>query len=149
MERLKSWIPALSWLPGGIIAEEVLRAGSVSGMMTPTSLVELTAVAPCGLPLALACKRLARPGYPGPALVAWVLLGAASVAGLFGPLPVGIQAVLASLPAWVAAWRVERRPRRHGLALPREWRGRSPGRFLLRELNDLETPRRSRFRQTP
>ncbi len=149
MERLKSWIPALSWLPAGIMAEEVLRAGFVSGMMAPASLVELTLVAPCGLPLALACKRLARSGYPGPALVAWAALGAAALAGFFGPLPAGVQAVLVSLPVWLAAWRVERRSRRPGLALPREWRGRSPGRFLLRELNDLETPRRKRFRQTP
>ncbi len=124
MERLNIWLPALSWLPGGIIADEVLRTGSTAGMMTPSVLVELTAVAPCGIPLALACKRLARSGYPGPALLAWVSLGVVSVAGFFGPLPAGVQAVLVSLPVWLAAWRVERRPRRPGLALPREWRGR-------------------------
>ncbi len=124
MASLKFWIPALSWLPGGIMAEEVLRVGSVSGMMAPASLVELVAVAPCGMPLALACKRLARSGYPGPALVAWAALGGAAVAGFSGTLPTGDQSLLLSLPAWVAAWRVERRPRRPGLALPREWRGR-------------------------
>ncbi len=150
MASLRYWLPALLWLPGGIIAEEVLRAGSVSGMMAPASLVELAAVAPCGLPLALACRRLARSGYPGPALVAWLALGGAAVAGFFGPLPSSVQALLVSLPVWVAAWRVERRPRGPGLALPREWRGRSPGRFLLRALSESETPpRRSRFRQTP
>ncbi len=65
MERLKLWLPALLWLPGGIIAEEVLRAGSVYGMMTPLAVLELSAVAPCGLPLALACRRLARSGGVG------------------------------------------------------------------------------------
>ena len=149
MERLKLWLPALLWLPAGIMAEEVLRAGSMEGVNTPLAVLELLPAAPCGIPLALACKRLALSGYPGPALLAWVSLGAVSVAGFFGPLPVGVQAILVSLPVWLAAWRIERRPRRPGLALPREWRGRSPGRFLLRAVNDLEAPRRKRFRQTP
>ena len=111
MASLGFWLPALLWLPAGIIAEEVLRTGSAYGMRTPLVLVELSAVAPFAIPLALACRRLARSGYPGPSLMAWVLLGAA-VAGFFGPLPAGVQALLASLPVWVAAWRIERRPRR-------------------------------------
>ena len=113
--RFRFWLPALLWLPGGIIADEVLRTGSAEQVMTPSSLMELPAVAPFGLPLALACRRLGRLGYPGPALVAWLALGAASVAGLLVPLPVGVRAVLVCLPVWLAAWRLARLPRGPGI----------------------------------
>ncbi|MCY4382610.1 MAG: hypothetical protein OXE44_05605 [Nitrospinae bacterium] len=116
IERLKFWMPALLWLPAGMTAVEVLRTGSAYGMRTPSSLVELPAAAPFGLPLALVCRRLGRLGYPGPALVAWVALGAAAVANLLVPLPVGVQAILASLPVWVAVWRLTPRPRGPGFA---------------------------------
>ena len=119
------------WLPAGIIAEEILRTGSAQGMTAPSALVELLPAAPCGLPLALACRTLDRLGYPGPALLAWVSLGLAAAAGLFIPLPAGVRAILASLPVWVAAWRLARRPCRLEFApLPRcpGWR-RSRGRF--------------------
>ncbi len=109
-------MPALLWLPAGMIAGEVLRAGSAYGMRTQFALVELLLAVPFGIPLALACRRLTRSGYPGPALVAWLALGAASVADLPGTLPVGVQAVLACLPVWVAAWRLTPRPRRPGFA---------------------------------
>ncbi len=109
-------MPALLWLPAGMIAAEVLHAGSAYGMRTPFALVELLLAVPFGIPLALACRRLTRSGYSGPALVAWLALGAASVADLPGTLPVGVQAVLASLPVWVAAWRLTPRPRRPGFA---------------------------------
>ena len=115
-ERLKFWMPALLWLPAGMIAGEVLRAGSAYGVKTPLALVELLLAVPFGVPLALACRRLTRSGYPGPALVAWLALGAASVADLPGTLPVGVRAVLASLPVWLAVWRLGRRPRRPGFA---------------------------------
>ena len=114
--RLKFWIPALLWLPAGTLAGEVLRTGSAEHVMTPSSLMELPAVAPFGLPLALACRSLDRSGYPGPALVAWVALGAAAVAGLLGLFGIGVQSILVSLPVWVAAWRLARRPR--GLSRP-------------------------------
>ena len=68
--RFRFWLPALLWLPGGIVADEVLRTGSVEHVMRSSSLVALSAAAPFGLPLALACQRLGRLGYPGPALVA-------------------------------------------------------------------------------
>ena len=129
MERLKLWLPALLWLPAGIIAEEVLRTGSMEGANTLLAVLELLPAAPCGIPLALACRRLARSGYPGPSLVAWLLLGAASVAGFLGPLPVGVQALLVSFPVWMAVWRLERRPRGPGFAPSsrRPGRGRSQG----------------------
>ncbi len=108
--RFRFWLPALLWLPAGIVADEVLRAGSAEQVMTPSSLMELPAVAPFGLPLALACRRLGRLGYPGPALVAWVTLGAAAVAGLLTPLSAGVQALLVSIPVWVVVWRIAWRP---------------------------------------
>ena len=84
-------MPALLWLPAGMLAVEVLRTGSAEQVVTPSSLMELPAAVPFGLPLALACRRLGRLGYPGPALLAWVSLGAVSVAGFFVPLPLGVQ----------------------------------------------------------
>ena len=109
-------MPALLWLPAGILAVEILRTGSVEQVVTPSSLMELPAAVPFGLPLALACRRLGRLGYPGPALLAWVSLGAVSVAGFFVPLPLGVQAILVSLPVWLTAWRLGRRPRGPGFA---------------------------------
>ena len=109
--RLVFRMAALLWLPTGILAGEVLRTGSAEGAISPSSLVELVPAAPYGLPLALACRSLDRLGYPGPALVAWLALGAAAVAGLLGPFGIGVQAILACLPVWLAAWRLARRPR--------------------------------------
>ena len=126
--RFRFWLPALLWLPGGIVAGEVLRTGSAEHVMRSSSLVALSAAAPFGLPLALACRRLGRLGYPGPALVAWVALGAAAVADLPDTLPVGVQAVLVSLPVWLAAWRLAPRPRRLEFAPS----SRRPGSRMLR-----------------
>lgn len=153
MGSLRFWIPALLWLPAGIIAGEVLRTGSAQGMMTPSPLVELTLVAPCGLPLALACRRLGRSGHSGPTLVAWSVLGAAAVASLLGTLPAGAQALLASLPVWVVAWRLARRPPRLEHAPSFVWRERGrfprPGGLLLLALSSPEAlPRRNRFGRT-
>ena len=89
--------------------------------MTPSPLVELTLVAPCGLLLALTRRRL---GYPSPALTAWVVLGAAAVAGLLGPFDIGVQAILASIPVWVVAWRLARRPPAWN-SLPRSYGSRA------------------------
>ena len=99
-----------------MLAVEVLRMGSVEHVMRYSSLVALSAAAPFGVPLALACRRLTRSGYPGPALVAWVALGAAAVAGLLVPLPAGVRAILVSLPVWLAVWRLTPRPRGPGFA---------------------------------
>lgn len=149
MERLWFWIPALLWLPAGIIIEEVLHTGSAQGMMTLPA-AELLLATPLGLPLALASRRFARSGYPGPALVAWAALGVAVSAGSFGGFPGGVQAVLASLPVWVVVWRLERRPSRPEFAPAFEWRehGGLPARFMLRALSGPEAPRRNRLRRT-
>lgn len=150
MERLWFRIPALLWLPAGIVTEEVLRTGSAQGMMTLPAAPELLSAAACGVPLALACRRLSRSGYPGPALVAWLLLGAAAMVSFAGALPAGVQAVLASLPVWVVAWRLERRPSRLEFAPSFGWRGRGglPAWFMLRALSGPEAPRRNRLRRT-
>ena len=105
-------MPALLWLPAGVVADEVLRTGSAEWVTAPLAALELLLAAPCGLPLALACRRLYRSGYPGAALLAWLALGAASAAGLLGQVAIGVQALLAGLPVWVAAWRLTRPPRR-------------------------------------
>ncbi len=112
MKRLGFWILAILWLPAGIIVCEIVRTGSLEEMLMPFPLVELFFVAPCGLPLALACLRLGRSDFRGVAFIAWVVLGAAVSAGLFGPLPIGIQALAAYLPVWWIVRRIERPPRR-------------------------------------
>ena len=70
-------------------------------------------VAPCGLPLAVGCRRLWRLGYRRTAWTAGVGLGAVTVAGslvagILGPIAIAVYAVLISLPAWIAGWWLRR-----------------------------------------
>ena len=112
VERLKFWIPALLWLPGGNVAVEALRTGPAAWVTAPLPVVELLLPAPCGVPLAL---------------------GVASAAGLLGQVAVGFQAILVCLPAWVVAWWLTRppcRPRYDPWRLgPERKRSRGPFRF--------------------
>ena len=112
--RALFWGVALLWLPAGVVLSAAIRFGSfvvASGMwptMSLTAFAPLFVAAPCGLPLALACRRLGRLEYRRTAWVAGVALGAATVAasplaGLFGLLGIAVVAVLLSLPLWVAA----------------------------------------------
>ena len=76
----------------------------------------LIVAAVCGLPLALACRRLGRLGHPRPAWIAGIVLGIATVAavlpaGLLGPPGIAIVAVVLSLPVWIAAFWLGRRAR--------------------------------------
>ena len=78
-------------------------------------LLSLVVVAPAGLPLALACRRLRRLGYARTTWVAAAVLAPATVAallvaGLLGPLAIAIYAVILSLPVWIAV-ALLRRPR--------------------------------------
>lgn len=62
---------------------------------------------PCGLPLALGCRRLWRLGYRCGAWTSGLALRAVTVAvtlpaGLLGPIAVG--AVLVGLPVWIVWW---------------------------------------------
>ena len=74
----------------------------------------LVPVAPCGLPLALGCRRLWRLGYRRTAWTAAVGLGAVTVAaslvaGLLGPIAIALYAVTLSLPVWASWWWLKRR----------------------------------------
>ena len=116
IERRGFWAPALLWLPAGLVAPAVLRFGNepATWAMLPLSAVALLPVAPCGLPLALGCRRLWRLGYPRTAWTAGVVLGvvtvaASLVAGLLGPIAIFMCALVISLPAWIAGWWLARR----------------------------------------
>ena len=112
------WPLALLWLPIGVVVQAAVRflpetdAPPDSGMWVATAAMvvsSLAVAAPCGVPLALGCRRLWRLGYRRGAWWAGVALGALTVAaavfaGLLGPVAVAVCAVIFSLPAW-AAWR--------------------------------------------
>ena len=113
------WTLALLWLPTGVVATAVLRsmpqAGPTWQLVTlPMMLASLVPVAPCGLPLALGCRRLWSLGYHRAAWAAGVILGALTVAsslvaGLLGPLAIAAYAAVISLPVWTAWWWLSRR----------------------------------------
>ena len=112
------WPLALLWLPAGLAATMAVRFGSEHGLpeaggMVPAMLLmtagSLVLVAPCGLPLALGCRRLWRLGYRRGAWWAGIALGAVTVAaslvaGLLGPVAIALYAAGLSLPVWIA-WR--------------------------------------------
>ncbi len=109
------WPLALLWLPAGVVAQAALRFGpeSVVAVMA-TEAGSLAPVVPCGLPLALGCRRLWRLGYRGGAWLTGIGLGAVTiaasvVAGLLGPVAIGVCAVVVSLPVWGAWWWLVRR----------------------------------------
>ena len=64
----------------------------------------LIAVALCGLPLALGCRRIWRFGYRRGAWLAGIALGAVTVARLLGPAAIAVYAVVLRLPIWAAWW---------------------------------------------
>ena len=117
------WLLALLWLPAGLVATAVVRFGPQQGlpeasgmwvMMVPMLAGSLVIVAPCGLPLALGCRRLWRLGYRRGAWLAGILLGAVTVAatlvaGLLGPIAIALYAAVLSLPVWIALWCMARR----------------------------------------
>ena len=118
IERRGFWLLALLWLPAGLVATAAVRFGPQQGlpeasgrwvMMVPTLAGSLVIVAPCGLPLALGCRRLWRLGYRRGAWWAGIVLGAVTVAaslvaGLLGPVAIALYAAVLSLPVWIA-WR--------------------------------------------
>ena len=88
--------------PGPWLESVLTKAGS------------LAMVAPCGLPLALGCRRVWRLGYRRSAWLAGAGLGAVTVgsallAGLLGPVAIAVYAVVLSLPVWLAWWWLARR----------------------------------------
>ena len=108
------WPLALLWLPAGTVAQAALRFGPSAVAFADSgevlaALGSLAIAVPCGLPLALGCRRLWRLGYMRAAWAAGVGLGVPTVAGtvlagLLGPVAITVWAVLLSLPVWIA-WR--------------------------------------------
>ena len=121
--RCRFWALALLWLPAGAAAMSVVRFGVDGGpaaepgmglAAVPTMVGSLVPVAPCGLPLALGCRRLWRLGYRRAAWMAGIGLGAATaaaslVAGLLGPVAIALYAVVLSVPVWIAWYWLVRR----------------------------------------
>ena len=110
------WVLALLWLPVGVVAQALVRFLPETGLpgsphLWPAVLTaagSLVLVAPCGLPLALGCRRMWRLGYRRGAGWVWIALGvvtvaASVVAGLLGPIAIALYAIVLSLPVW-AAW---------------------------------------------
>ena len=113
---------ALLWLPAGLLVSAAIRFGPTAVAPGEGATAALMAVpsiivaAVCGLPLALACRRLGRLRHARAAWIGGIVLGAATVAaslpaGLFGPPGVAIVAVLLSLPVWIAVFWLRRRAR--------------------------------------
>ena len=108
------WPLALLWLPAGVCATAVVRFSQTEQLSDPAmwlsmAVVSLIPVAPCGLPLALGCRRLWRLGYRRSAWLSGIVLGsvtvaASLVAGLLGPIAIAVYAAVLSLPVWIA-WR--------------------------------------------
>ena len=137
--RVLFYVAALLWLPAGVVLSAAVRFEFASpGLeewpaMTLMAVSSLLVAAPCGLPLALAGRRLLRAGYPRAAWIWGVLLGAATVAaslpaGLFGPPGIAVAALLLSLPLWLPAFWLRRRADAGAGAgrPPLDGRGRGP-----------------------
>ena len=109
---------ALLWLPAGLALQAAVRfGGSAAPLMLPTMLMaagSLVFVAPCGLPLALGCRKLWRLGYRRAAWGWGLGLGAVTLwttllGGLLGPVAIVLSALVLSLPVWLAALVLARR----------------------------------------
>ena len=110
------WLSALLWLPAGVAVTAAVRFAGDGGPAAEPGIGWAMAgahlpVAPCGLPLALGCRRLWRLGYRRTAWGAGIVLGAVTVAatlvaGLLDPVAIAFYAVVLSVPAWFAWWRL-------------------------------------------
>ena len=135
--RALFWAAALLWLPAGVVASAAIRFGpsaaSPGELLTAMAMAasSLIVASVCGLPLALACRRLGRLGYPRSAWIGGAVLGAATVAaslpaGLFGPVGIAVVALVLSAPVWIAVvWR-GRQARADDGRLPLDGRDRRP-----------------------
>lgn len=112
------WLLALLWLPAGLVLQAAVRfGGSAEPLMLPAMLMaagSLVFVAPCGLPLALGCRKLWRLGYRRAAWGCGLGLGAVTLwttllGGLLGPVAIVLSALVLSLPVWLAALVLARR----------------------------------------
>ncbi len=121
-------IGSFLWLPAGVLLITFVRFGEQfsNPMMwfgLLANLGSLIFVAPCGLPLALACRKIWRSGYRQAAWATMVGLGlitvvATLIAGLLGPIAIAVYALILSLPVWLAVaiigYRNRRRAERPG-----------------------------------
>lgn len=105
---------SLLWLPAGIAVTGLFRNSGLPEepglwpMMALMMAQSLIVIAPCGLPLTLACRRLWRRGYPRTAWAAMAVLapitvGVSLFAGLLGPIAIALYAAVLSLPVWITA----------------------------------------------
>ena len=107
IRRRGFWVLALLWLPAGVFATAAVLFWTTPEAWTPMLPESAASLAPCGLPLALACRQLWRLGRRRAAWAMWAGLGAVTaplVAGLPGPVAITAWAVVLSLPAWMAWW---------------------------------------------
>ena len=105
--RVGFWVPALLWLPAGVFTTAAVLFWTAPEAWTPMTPVSAISLAPCGLPLALACRQLWRLGWRRAAWAMWAALGAVTaplVTGQPGPLAIAAWAVVLSLPAWMVWW---------------------------------------------
>ena len=121
--RWRFWALALLWLPAGLVAQAIVRFEADSGPAAEPGVwlataammaISLVPVAPCGLPLALGCRRLWWLGYRRGAWMAGFVFGAVTVAasllaGLLGPAAIAVYAVVLSVPVWIAWYWLVRR----------------------------------------
>ena len=101
---------ALLWLPAGVVSQAAARfAMDIWSAAAPTADASLAVLVPCGLPLALGCRRLWRLGRRR---CAWLIVIALGVVAVAVPLVAGpfwleaaaVCAVVSSLPVWAAWW---------------------------------------------
>ena len=109
--RFGFWALALLWLPAGVAAQAAVRFLPETGAAEPGTWsatvrmagASLAVLVPCGLPLALGCRRLWRLRYRRAAWAVGIGLGAITiaaspVAGLLGPVAITVYAIVLSLP---------------------------------------------------
>ena len=102
VSRLLPWL----WLPAGIVVAAAVFRGNMPLLVDPQAWLALLVVAPCGLPLAGACRRLLRIGYRVTAWAVFAVLApftavASLFAGLLGPVAILAYALVLSAPAWI------------------------------------------------
>ena len=107
VRRRAGLLGSLLWLPVAFAAAEAVLAGDVPRLTGLDGSLYAAALAAGGVPLAWACSRLRRMGYPGPAWMAFGALAPATVMGSVYAAPLGALwvaacAAAASLPAWLA-----------------------------------------------
>ena len=105
--RRSFWVLALLWLPAGVVVTAAVLFWVEPAAWTPMLPASALSLAPCGLPLALACRQLWRLGRRRTAWAMGAGLGAVTaplVAGQPGPLAIAAWVAVLCLPAWPAWW---------------------------------------------